>query len=84
MAILKRKAEGVRWGRVSETDRRLQIGSPLFQAFPRRLKLLMAWRRSHMFGGHPPVRRFARKEQVPFSSDMGLRKMKALIVKKEG
>ena len=36
-----------------------------------------------MFGGHGPVRHFARRVKVGFSSDMGLRKMKRFITAKE-
>jgi hypothetical protein len=62
-----------RWGRVSELDRRLRVGSPGYLEYPRRLKHLAAWRQMHLVApGHMPVRMYGTRKRVRPSSDLPL------------
>ena len=57
-------------GRARIIDYRVRIGTKAFFKQPVRSQWLMTWRRSHMFGGHPPVRRYARRQGLKPSSKL--------------
>lgn len=75
MAKYGPKPANRRWGKLSEYNQRIRVGSPSWQAMPYRLKQLSAWRFDHVPAvakGHLPVRRYARKYGVGKSSDITL------------
>ena len=71
----------VRWGRMSEVNRSIHVGTETYAAQPRRLKHLIAWLASHKLGSHKQVRRYARTNGVKPSSDLRLDKKIKLVAK---
>lgn len=72
MALLKRKPIGVRWGKASEIDRRIKIGTTRWEKQPYRIRQLSAWRADHLRNKHRNVRQFARSKGVKPSSNITL------------
>lgn len=65
-------SRSVRWGRLSEIDRRIRIGSPAFKGQPKRLQQLMAWRGMHLVRNHSAIRSYARRRSIKPSSNLPL------------
>lgn len=61
-----------RWGRVSELDQRVRVGSSAFRAQPQRLQQLQAWRAMHAIRSHATIRQFARRHNAKPSSNLPL------------
>jgi len=84
MAILRRKAAGVRWGSVSELDRRIRVSTTAFRAQPRRLQFLGAWRAAHLVGnGHTPIQMAGTRAKTRPSSNLPLSKMVSFVKERE-
>lgn len=65
MGMLKsRPTSGRKKTKVSAIDRRAKVGSAAWKKMPADVQWLSAWRRSHMFGGHQPLQKFARAKKV--------------------
>lgn len=63
-----------RWGKVSELDRRIHVGTPAFSEYPARLQHLAAWRYLHKLKKHSTIHRDAAKLGVTPSSDLRLKR----------
>jgi len=73
----------VRWGHVSELDRRLHVGTPAWREMPRRLRHLSAWRRLHTLDDHHTIHRAAARIGVRPSSNLKLRDKVSLVKLRE-
>jgi hypothetical protein len=72
--------KATRWGRVSEIDRRIRVGTPTFQAQPKRLQQLTAWRAMHALRSHNTIRQYARRHHIKPSSDLPLSRKIAYVM----
>jgi hypothetical protein len=72
-----------RWGSLTELDGRARVGSPIYQAYPKRLRQLTAWRAMHrVAGGHMPVRMAGTRAQTRPSSNLPLPAKEAFVKKR--
>lgn len=61
-----------RWGRLTEIDKRIHVGTKTWDGLPNRLRHLTAWRRMNS-KGHMPVRMAGTRMKVRPSSNMNLK-----------
>lgn len=78
------KPSGVRWGKVRELDGRARLKSPVYNAYPTRLKQLHCWRRMHkVAGSHMPIRMVGTRARIRPSSDLPLKMKEAYLEKRD-
>jgi hypothetical protein len=83
MAQLKRRSGSNakiknRWGSVAEIDKRIHVGTEAFQALPKRLQHLSAWRRMNS-QGHAPVQAHGTLKKTRPSSNLSLKEKLAYV-----
>lgn len=80
MAKLRRiNQNGRRPVKLTPSDRATKLGTKAFSALPKNKQWVLTWRRAHQFGGHLPLRQYARLSKKKPSSVLNQKQLNHYI-----